>query len=70
MAGKYLTKTVFALWLAVVMLLGNPGRSFVLHAEESDVVITKQPEDVEVNYPDGASFHVEVDHPENVASYQ
>lgn len=33
-------------------------------------VITVQPEDVEVNYPDGATFHVEVDDPENVASYQ
>ncbi|MBQ3662452.1 MAG: S-layer homology domain-containing protein [Firmicutes bacterium] len=37
---------------------------------EGGPVITKQPESVEVNYPDGASFHVEVADPDNVASYQ
>ena len=37
---------------------------------EGGPVITKQPESVEVNYPDGASFHVEVEDPEQVASYQ
>lgn len=33
-------------------------------------VITVQPEDVDVSYPDGATFHVEVEDPDNVASYQ
>ncbi|MBR3719504.1 MAG: hypothetical protein IKN20_06530, partial [Firmicutes bacterium] len=37
---------------------------------EGGPVITKQPESVEVNYPDGASFHVEVADPDSVASYQ
>ena len=37
---------------------------------EGGPVITRQPESVEVNYPDGASFHVEVEDPEQVASYQ
>ncbi|MBR4142080.1 MAG: S-layer homology domain-containing protein [Firmicutes bacterium] len=37
---------------------------------EGGPVIIKQPESVEVNYPDGASFHVEVADPDNVASYQ
>ncbi|MBO5518138.1 MAG: S-layer homology domain-containing protein [Firmicutes bacterium] len=37
---------------------------------EGGPVITKQPESVEVNYPDGARFHVEVADPDSVASYQ
>lgn len=39
-------------------------------AEGETFTITVQPEDAEVSYPQGATFHVEVDHPENVASYQ
>lgn len=39
---------------------GNPER----------LTITTQPEAVAVAYPAGATFHVEVDKPENVASYQ
>ena len=34
------------------------------------VNITEQPEDLEVDFPDSASFHVGVDHPENVKSYR
>lgn len=34
------------------------------------ITITKQPEDREVNFPDGTDFTVEVDHPENVKSYR
>ena len=34
------------------------------------LTITEQPADVSVAYPAGASFHVAVDKPENVASYQ
>ena len=37
---------------------------------EDGPVITKQPESVEIAYPDGASFHVEVADPDNVTSYQ
>ncbi|MCR4724074.1 MAG: S-layer homology domain-containing protein [Clostridia bacterium] len=37
---------------------------------DGSIVITKQPESVEVNYPDGAQFHVEVADPDSVASYQ
>ncbi len=33
-------------------------------------VITEQPKDVEVNYPDGATFHVGVAEPDKVASWQ
>ncbi len=33
-------------------------------------VIVKQPEDVTVNYPEGCSFHVEVEDPDNVESYK
>ncbi len=36
---------------------------------EAEITITEQPQSVEVEYPDGATFHVAVDHPENVASY-
>ncbi|MBQ6540178.1 MAG: InlB B-repeat-containing protein [Oscillospiraceae bacterium] len=34
------------------------------------VSVTSQPENRVVNYPDSTSFHVSVDHPENVASYR
>ncbi|SFB32046.1 hypothetical protein SAMN05216249_12025 [Acetitomaculum ruminis DSM 5522] len=38
--------------------------------EDTGPVITKQPESVEVNYPKGATFHVEVENPDNVESYR
>lgn len=40
------------------------------HADPSALTITQQPEDVEVTYPDGTSFHVEVSDPDQVESYQ
>ncbi|MDO5107347.1 MAG: hypothetical protein Q4D39_03630 [Coriobacteriaceae bacterium] len=39
-------------------------------AEPAPLTVKTQPEDVEVHYPEGASFHVEVSDPERVASYQ
>ena len=39
-------------------------------ADTGAPVIVTQPEDVIVSYPEGASFSIEVDHPELVASYQ
>lgn len=41
-----------------------------VYAEEEGPVITVQPEDVEVVYPAGASFHAEVADPERVASWK
>ena len=38
--------------------------------EETGLTITAQPEDADVNYPDGAEFHVEVSDPDLVESYQ
>lgn len=37
---------------------------------QSEVQITKQPQDLHVNYPDKFSFSVEVNHPELVESYR
>lgn len=39
-------------------------------AKPSELTITQQPEDVEVEYPLGVSFHVEVSDPDQVSSYQ
>lgn len=38
--------------------------------DEQLVTIIQQPENAYVNYPEGAVYHVEVDHPELVESYQ
>ena len=38
--------------------------------EDGGLTITAQPEDVDVNYPDGVEFHVEVSDPDLVESYQ
>ncbi len=37
---------------------------------DGSITIISQPESVEVSYPDGASFFVKVDNPDNVAAYQ
>ncbi|MBR0342676.1 MAG: hypothetical protein IJH64_10630 [Oscillospiraceae bacterium] len=39
-------------------------------SDEGGPVITKQPEDAVVSYPDGAVFTVEVEDPDSIASYQ
>ena len=57
--------------LTAVMMILSAGflPKAQVYADEETLTITKQPENVTVNYPEGALFHVEVDHPENVASY-
>ncbi|MBQ3404591.1 MAG: S-layer homology domain-containing protein [Oscillospiraceae bacterium] len=63
MKAKYLLLVLtFVLALALIP---------VMDASAADgPVITKQPEDVTVAYPEGASFSVEVENPDEVASYQ
>ena len=39
-------------------------------AKPEPLTVTVQPENVDVEYPAGASFHIEVSDPERVASYQ
>ena len=59
-----------AMALVLVIAAGTmPGTRDAAYAA-SPVTITVQPQDVTVTCPEGAEFHVEVDHPENVASYQ
>ncbi|MBO4881632.1 MAG: S-layer homology domain-containing protein [Firmicutes bacterium] len=69
---RYSIKKTASWLLLTALLLACAG--FGLSAEtvyaEGGPVITKQPESVEVAYPDGASFHVEVEDPDSVASYQ
>ena len=48
----------------------QPSRVRVSSTSADDIVIKEQPKSVEVSYPDGATFHVEVEKPEDVASYQ
>ena len=55
--------------LLALFLLGTPCLSRNVSADDG-LIITVQPEDAEVEYPAGVSFHVEVDRPEDVASYQ
>ncbi|MBQ6536026.1 MAG: hypothetical protein IJI40_04540, partial [Firmicutes bacterium] len=52
-----------ALFATLMMLSGCGGSGAGLE-------ITVQPQDAEVNYPEGATFHVEVAKPKNVASWQ
>ena len=68
--GKFRISRIALLLLAAAVFFA--GLAFTRDAvyAEGGPVITKQPESVEVNYPDGASFHVEVEDPDSVASYQ
>ena len=59
--------TVCALALLLMLLAFSPVNA---QAEDGGLTITAQPEDVDVNYPDGAEFHVEVSDPDLVESYQ
>ncbi len=52
-----------------MLLLGTPCLSRKVNADDG-LVIIEQPKDAEAEYPSGVSFHVEVDRPEDVASYQ
>ncbi len=59
--------TVCALALLLMLLAFSPVNA---QAEDGGLTFTAQPEDVDVNYPDGAEFHVEVSDPDLVESYQ
>ena len=59
--------TVCTLALLLMLLAFSPVNA---QAEDGGLTITAQPEDVDVNYPDGAEFHVEVSDPDLVESYQ
>ena len=58
-------KLMVLLAAAAVALMIAPGTALAAGAE-----FTVQPQDVDVAYPEGVSFHVEVDRPEIVTSYQ
>ena len=57
-----------AILAAVILMVFAPV--YAQAEEEGGLAITAQPEDVDVNYPDGAEFHVEVSDPDLVESYQ
>ena len=59
--------TLFGVMLAAVLALAVlPGSAYAADGPS----ITLQPKDTAVNYPDGASFHVEVADPGSVKSWQ
>ena len=67
-----LKRSVLFVIMAAVLIL---SAAFVLAAPsyaagKASVSITAQPKDLEVEYPEEAEFHVEVDNPDNVASWQ
>ncbi len=64
---KMIRKTPSALTAALLCLSLFPVQ---VSASEEAPVITQQPQNAEVSYPDGASFHIEVENPDEVASYQ
>ena len=64
-------KRITGFLLGIILLLGfTTPAAFAVHADDVLVSVTEQPQDAFVNYPEGASFHVGVDHPEQVESYQ
>ncbi len=63
---KKLLSFLFLFVCAVACIFIVNNRTFAADGP----VITVQPEDADVSYPDGATFHVEVEDPDNVASYQ
>ena len=54
----------------MVLLLSLQIPSAKVLAEPGSVSITRQPEDVVVTFPEGASFSIEVNDPDAVVSYQ
>lgn len=66
MVKKLLASACSALALVSGLLLAPPNA----HAEPSALTITQQPANVDVAYPAGATFHVEVSDPDQVESYQ
>ena len=65
-------RQVMTVLIAVIVIsICAAGSVWAVPAEDgSGPVITKQPESVTVNYPEGAVFHVEVADPSSVASYR
>lgn len=64
---------VFSIFLLSLFLPAGMTVKTVQAAEAEgaqELEITGQPESVQVNYPDGAEFHVEVNDPELVESWQ
>ena len=59
---------IFIMFLLAFLLAAACRPKYHVKADEA-LVITKQPEDVVVSYPDGASFSVEVSDPDAVDSY-
>ena len=59
------------LYIILTVLLALCGLFFYMRSQESGTLeITKQPENVVVSYPEGATFTVEVNKPRLVKSYQ
>lgn len=69
---RILTRKPASWLLAAVLLLTCAALGFSAQTAyaEGGPVITKQPENVEVAFPDSATFKVEVEDPDSVASYQ
>ena len=67
---KFISKSkLLAILMSLAMLISlMPQMRIVTFA--SDLVITKQPETITIDYSDSATFSVEVDNPSKVASYQ
>ena len=63
-------KLLISVFSALALLMGLLLVPLEATAAPSTLTITQQPEDVEVTYPGGATFHVEVSDPDQVASYQ
>ena len=61
--------------IRLIAMIGAAGLLFgsgtaAVKAEGEEIQITVQPESQEYSYPDPVSFHVEVNHPEKIVSYQ
>ena len=65
-------KKLVRIFMACMILFMMSVRICPTEVAASDIIptITVQPQDTEVSYPDGAQFHIEVDYPEGVVSYQ
>jgi prepilin-type processing-associated H-X9-DG protein len=63
------SKKIFKLITVLLLFLSVFARGRDVYADD-DFYVTVEPEDCEVNYPDPLTFHVEVNRPEDVASYQ
>ena len=67
---KSVLAAIVALAMMAALLLAVPGKALADETTAGTLVIKEQPKSVEVSYPEGATFHVEVEKPEDVASYE